>query len=60
MTASSPIVFVVDEDVAVRDGLSRLEEQRGQVMQKMQVGSVAELIRSAGRRGIGPPGNPTR
>jgi FixJ family two-component response regulator len=33
-----------------------VKEQRGQVMQKMQAGSVADLVRSAGRLGIGPSG----
>jgi FixJ family two-component response regulator len=40
-----------------------VKEQRGQVMQKMQAGSVADLVRSAGRLGIGPssaPGTPTK
>ena len=31
-----------------------VKEQRGQVMQKMQAGSLAELIRNAGRLGIAP------
>src|SRR5438046_2027403 len=33
-----------------------VKEQRGQVMLKMQAGSVADLVRSAGRLGIGPSG----
>jgi len=36
---------------------STVKEQRGQVMQKMQAGSVADLVRSAGRLGIGPAGS---
>jgi len=34
-----------------------VKEQRGQVMLKMQAGSVADLVRSAGRLGIGPSGS---
>jgi FixJ family two-component response regulator len=37
-----------------------VKEQRGQVMLKMQAGSVAELVRSAGRLGITPYGGGTR
>ena len=37
-----------------------VKEQRGQVMLKMQAGSVAELVRSAGRLGIIPYGGGTR
>src|SRR5213080_4588022 len=33
-----------------------VKEQRGQVMQKMQAGSVADLVRNASRLGIGPSG----
>jgi len=33
-----------------------VKEQRGQVMLKMQTGSVADLVRSASRLGIGPSG----
>jgi FixJ family two-component response regulator len=37
-----------------------VKEQRGQVMLKMRAGSVAELVRSAGRIGIAPhPGGET-
>jgi FixJ family two-component response regulator len=36
---------------------STVKEQRGQVMQKMQAGSVADLVRSAGRLGIGSAGS---
>ncbi len=31
-----------------------VKEQRGQVMLKMQAGSVADLVRSAARLGVGP------
>jgi len=34
-----------------------VKEQRGQVMLKMQAGSVADLVRSASRLGIGPSGS---
>ena len=34
-----------------------VKEQRGHVMQKMQAGSVAELVRFAARLGISPPGS---
>jgi len=34
-----------------------VKEQRGQVMQKMQAGSVADLVRNASRLGIGPSGS---
>jgi FixJ family two-component response regulator len=34
-----------------------VKEQRGQVMLKMQAGSVADLVRSAGRLGIGSSGS---
>jgi len=34
-----------------------VKEQRGQVMLKMQAGSVADLVRSASRLGIGPAGS---
>ena len=34
-----------------------VKEQRGQVMLKMQAGSLAELVRTAARLGISPVGS---
>jgi FixJ family two-component response regulator len=50
------IAGLLNKQIAAELGTSEVtvKEQRGHVMQKMQVGSVAELVRSAARLGIAP------
>ena len=50
------IAGLLNKQIAAELGTSEVtvKEQRGHVMQKMQVGSVAELVRVAARLGIAP------
>jgi FixJ family two-component response regulator len=50
------IAGLLNKQIAAELGTSEVtvKEQRGHVMQKMQVGSVAELVRAAARLGISP------
>jgi FixJ family two-component response regulator len=50
------IAGLLNKQIAAELGTSEVtvKEQRGHVMQKMQVGSVAELVRAAARLGITP------
>jgi FixJ family two-component response regulator len=50
------IAGLLNKQIAAELGTSEVtvKEQRGHVMQKMQVGSVAELVRTAARLGIAP------
>jgi FixJ family two-component response regulator len=50
------IAGLLNKQIAAELGTSEVtvKEQRGHVMQKMQVGSVAELVRAAARLGIAP------
>jgi FixJ family two-component response regulator len=50
---------LLNKQIAARLGTSEatVKEQRGQVMLKMEAGSLAELVRTAGRLGIPPPGS---
>ena len=59
------IAGLLNKQVAAELGTSEntVKEQRGQVMLKMQAGSLAELVRTAARLGISPTGsgpNPTK
>jgi len=56
------IAGLLNKQIAAEFGTTEatVKEQRGQVMLKMQAGSVAELVRSAGRLGIIPYGGGTR
>lgn len=50
------VAGLLNKQIGAEHGTSEatVKEQRGQVMQKMQAGSLAELVRSAGRLGITP------
>jgi FixJ family two-component response regulator len=50
------IAGLLNKQIAAELGTSEVtvKEQRGHVMQKMQAGSVAELVRAAARLGIAP------
>jgi FixJ family two-component response regulator len=56
------IAGLLNKQIAAEFGTTEatVKEQRGQVMLKMQAGSVAELVRSAGRLRITPYGGGTR
>ena len=54
------IAGLLNKQIAAELGTSEVtvKEQRGHVMQKMQAGSVAELVRTAARLGIAPAAPP--
>jgi FixJ family two-component response regulator len=57
------VAGLLNKHIAAEFGTTEatVKEQRGQVVLKMQAGSLAELVRSAGRLGIAPyPGGGTR
>ena len=56
---SGTVAGLLNKQIAARLGTSEatVKEQRGQVMLKMEAGSLAELVRTAGRLGIPPPGS---
>jgi FixJ family two-component response regulator len=57
------VAGLLNKQIAAEFGTTEatVKEQRGQVVLKMQAGSLAELVRSAGRLGIAPdPGGGTR
>ena len=50
------VAGLLNKQIAAEFGTSEatVKEQRGQVMMKMQAGSVAELVRIAARLGMAP------
>ena len=56
---SGIVAGLLNKQIAARLGTSEatVKEQRGQVMLKMEAGSLAELVRTAGRLGIPHPGS---
>src|SRR3989475_7986194 len=60
---AATVAGLLNKQIAGQLGTSEatVKEQRGHVMQKMQAGSLADLVRSASRLGITPAGSgPTR
>src|SRR5438105_580748 len=56
---AATVAGLLNKQIAGQLGTSEatVKEQRGHVMQKMQAGSLAGLVRSASRLGITPPGS---
>src|SRR6266705_5885102 len=56
---SATVAGLLNKQIAGQLGTSEatVKEQRGHVMQKMQAGSLADLVRSASRLGITPAGS---
>jgi FixJ family two-component response regulator len=59
---SGVVAGLLNKQVAAELGTTEatVKEQRGQVMLKMQAGSLPELVRTAARLGIAAAGNPTK
>jgi len=56
---AATVAGLLNKQIAGQLGTSEatVKEQRGHVMQKMQAGSLADLVRSASRLGIAPAGS---
>src|SRR5216683_1927456 len=56
---AATVAGLLNKQIAGQLGTSEatVKEQRGHVMQKMQAGSLADLVRSASRLGITPAGS---